>query len=130
MDGTTSGRDPIESLAEEFLARRRRGERPAVEEFATRHPDLASLIRAVLPAMVLVDDLDADLDATAGGAAGAAVPPPAPGGDLRVVPEVRRGRGSPCRRRWATSGSSARWAGAGWGWSTRPSRSRSADGWP
>ena len=30
---------------------------------------------------------------------------------------------------WATTGSSARSAGAGWGWSTRPSRSAWAAGW-
>ena len=35
-----------------------------------------------------------------------------------------------CRRRSATTGSSARSAGAAWGSSTRPSRSRSAAAWP
>ena len=40
----------------------------------------------------------------------------------------RPGRSRPGR--WATSGSSARSAGAAWGSSTRPSSSRSAAGWP
>jgi eukaryotic-like serine/threonine-protein kinase len=88
MGGTTSGRDPIESLAEEFLARRRNGERPTVEEFAARHPEMAEAIRAVLPAMVLVDDLGDDLEATA---AGATAGVPARVGDFRIVREVGRG---------------------------------------
>ena len=46
------------------------------------------------------------------------------GGDRRGT--RRRARAGDSRAGWATSGSSARWAGAGWAWSTRPSRSRSA----
>ena len=34
------------------------------------------------------------------------------------------------RAGWATTGSSARWAGAAWASSMRPSRSRSAAAWP
>src|SRR5436190_12315204 len=46
---------PVEALAEEFLARRRAGERPTVEEYADRHPALADRIRAFFPALGLVD---------------------------------------------------------------------------
>ena len=31
-------RDPVERLAEEFVARHRRGERPLPAEYAQRHP--------------------------------------------------------------------------------------------
>jgi hypothetical protein len=34
-------RDPFEVVAESFPARFRSGERPTIEEFVTRHPELA-----------------------------------------------------------------------------------------
>ena len=39
-------------LAEEFATRHRAGERPRIEEYCARHPDLASDIRSLFPAMV------------------------------------------------------------------------------
>ena len=41
----TSGRDPLEEVAESFLARLRRGERPALSEYVERYPELAGDIR-------------------------------------------------------------------------------------
>jgi hypothetical protein len=38
---SSNRRDPVEALAEEFVARRRRGESVTVEEYAHRYPDLA-----------------------------------------------------------------------------------------
>ncbi len=48
--------DPIGPLAEEFMARYRRGERPALSEYAERHPDLAERIREVFPMMVMMEE--------------------------------------------------------------------------
>src|SRR5581483_9390644 len=48
--------DPVAPLAEEFAARLRRGERPAVTEYVARYPDLADRLRQVLPMMVLMDE--------------------------------------------------------------------------
>ena len=45
MTGPPSGRDPLEELAEEFLSRYRKGERPPLSEYAGRRPDLADRIR-------------------------------------------------------------------------------------
>jgi serine/threonine protein kinase len=45
-------RDPIELLADSFIARYRSGERPSIEEYVRRYPDLADEIRAILPALV------------------------------------------------------------------------------
>ncbi len=39
-------------LAEEFVERHRRGERPAIAEYADRYPDLAAEIRDLFPALV------------------------------------------------------------------------------
>jgi eukaryotic-like serine/threonine-protein kinase len=41
MSTSSNRRDPVEALAEEFVARRRRGESVTVEEYAHRYPELA-----------------------------------------------------------------------------------------
>lgn len=46
-----SQHDPLEQLAEEYLARIRSGEEVCVEEYAGRFPQLAEAIREVFPAM-------------------------------------------------------------------------------
>src|SRR5262249_11384768 len=42
-------------LVEEFLARRRAGERPSATEYIDRHPELAGRIREIFPALGLVE---------------------------------------------------------------------------
>ena len=37
-DNSSDERDPVERLAEEFVARHRRGERPSPAEYAERYP--------------------------------------------------------------------------------------------
>ena len=49
-------RDPVEELAEAFLERYRRGERPAVTEYVERHPELAEEIRDLFPALILMGE--------------------------------------------------------------------------
>ena len=51
MSGPASGVDPLAQLADEFLERHRRGERPALTEYTARHPELAEQIRALFPAL-------------------------------------------------------------------------------
>ena len=55
MSDSTADRDPIEMLADSFLARFRAGERPSVEEYAAKHPELADQIRELLPALVMLE---------------------------------------------------------------------------
>ncbi len=90
MDTTSSGRDPIEALADEFLARRRRGERPTVEEYAARYPALAEAIRGVFPAMALVDELGPSTESEVNGRP-AAASESGQVGDYRIVREIGRG---------------------------------------
>jgi hypothetical protein len=52
---TPPARDPVEELAEAFLERYRRGERPALSEFTARAPDHADEIRELFPALVLME---------------------------------------------------------------------------
>jgi serine/threonine protein kinase/WD40 repeat protein/Tfp pilus assembly protein PilF len=51
-DGVSSESDPLDGPAEEFLARYRRGERPALTEYEERFPALAQRIRALFPTLV------------------------------------------------------------------------------
>jgi serine/threonine protein kinase/WD40 repeat protein/tetratricopeptide (TPR) repeat protein len=85
-------RNPIERLAEEFLARYRKGERPSPDEYAEKYPELAAEIREVFPALVLMEEAGPG-PATDNGPAGAPAGGAAPGrlGDYRILREVGRG---------------------------------------
>jgi WD40 repeat protein/serine/threonine protein kinase len=95
MSESGSERDSVERLAEEFLARYRRGERPALAEYTDQHPEHADEIRELFPALVKIEQLKpAAVDAT-GPFAGAAnlvgAPRPERIGGYRIVGEVGRG---------------------------------------
>jgi eukaryotic-like serine/threonine-protein kinase len=51
--------DPIDDLADSFLERYRRGERPSLSEYTDRHPELAERIRAVFPALIVMETVGA-----------------------------------------------------------------------
>jgi serine/threonine protein kinase/Tfp pilus assembly protein PilF len=89
MSGTNSGSDPLGRLADEFLARYRRGERPALTEYATRYPDLAAQIRELFPALALLEDVRPDPQTTAATTTDAG--PPRRLGEYRIVREIGRG---------------------------------------
>jgi serine/threonine protein kinase/WD40 repeat protein len=93
--------DGLGPVLESFLARSRRGERPSVEEYVARHPELAGRIRALLPVLAAIERVG---DAPAAGdgrppTVGAA-PAPAPSrpadlperlGDYRILRRVGQG---------------------------------------
>jgi serine/threonine-protein kinase len=92
MSGSASGADRLGPLADEFLARYRRGERPALTEYTARHPELALQIEELFPALVLIEDVRPGPQ-TVVGAAGA---PRAEGplrrlGEYLLVREIGRG---------------------------------------
>jgi len=78
----------IDRLAEEFVARLRRGEQPTVAEYVERHPDLADEIRELFPPLLLMEEAarpaSADRDTP---------PRPVPSqlGEYRILREVGRG---------------------------------------
>ncbi len=93
MSTSSGSRDygRFDELAEEFAQRFRRGERPGLQEYVDRLPEMADEIREMFPALVEVEQADGD-------ARGEAGPPPAPAiprlrelGDYRIVREVGRG---------------------------------------
>jgi serine/threonine protein kinase len=85
MNDLPTDRDPIDVLAEEFVARYRRGEGPSIEEYARRYPDLAGDIHALFPAATLLEDLKGPPPAPAAG------PVPTRLGDFRLIREIGRG---------------------------------------
>jgi hypothetical protein len=94
MSTNTSSADygRFEELAEEFAARFRRGERPSLQEYIDRCPDLADEIRELFPALVEVERVKEDQPERPGAAETAeALPPLGQVGDYRVLREVGRG---------------------------------------
>src|SRR5688572_5504339 len=94
MPDSSVERDPVEKLAEEFLERQRRGERPALSEYAQRYPEHADEIRELFPALVKLEQLkptaepSSPLLALAGAGSGRALEQL---GDFRILREVGRG---------------------------------------
>jgi hypothetical protein len=94
MSDASGDRDPFEVVAASFLARLRAGERPSVEEFAGRYPELADQIRDLLPAVVMVEQElspGAPPDNTAFPLAADPEAAPRQIGDFRIVREIGRG---------------------------------------
>ena len=111
MSEASSGFDPVDDLVEAFLERYRRGERPSLTEYTDKHPELAERIRALFPALLVMEEL--------GSRGGQAT------GSLRTGPA----RATRCPSAWATTSCSAASAPAAWGSSTRRSRNRWAGTW-
>ena len=94
MSNSESGQyDLLDRLAEEFAARFRRGERPALKEYTDRYPELADDIRELFPAMVKVEQAEGvrQGDEEETGDSRAANPPPRQIGDYRILREIGRG---------------------------------------
>lgn len=78
----------LDLLVEEYAARYRRGERPALEEYVRRHPELEDELREYLPAVAEMEQVEA------GRAEATAEPPAVPlrqVGDYTILREVGRG---------------------------------------
>jgi serine/threonine protein kinase/WD40 repeat protein/Flp pilus assembly protein TadD len=90
---SSSHRDLIEQLAESFLDRYRRGERPAITEYTTRHPELAGEIRELFPALVMLEQVGADAarSASEDRSQFTRTRPPERLGDFRILGEIGRG---------------------------------------
>ena len=94
MNTSGDARNPVERLAEEFIDRKRRGERPTLQEYLDRDPDLADEIRDLFPALLMMEDLGA----SSGGTTGSLAADIAPAGirleqlgDYRILREIGRG---------------------------------------
>ncbi len=91
MISSQSDGHPLEALAADFVARRRRGERPTIDEYVANHPELAEPIRDLFPTIGVLEDVREQHNA----------PPDDRGlprrmkltrlGDFRIVREIGRG---------------------------------------
>ena len=91
-DSESSSVDPLDALAEEFIARYRRGENPSVSEYAAKYPELADDIRDLFPGLLLMENVRPEEDK----ATGPFPPVAAPSfqkrlGDYRILREVGHG---------------------------------------
>lgn len=91
MRDVNSNSQVIADLAEEFVERYRRGERPPVSEYTAKHPELAEEIQEFISALVMVENL-APLDEGSSDTPAAGSPAkPKQLGDYRIIREAGRG---------------------------------------
>jgi DNA-directed RNA polymerase specialized sigma24 family protein len=89
---TSADRDPLDRLAEEFVARYRRGERPALTEYVERLPDRAEEIRELFPTLVEMEQLKPESGEHTGDFPSAADPAdPVRVGEFRILRRVGAG---------------------------------------
>ncbi len=80
--------DPVDRLAEDFLARYRRGERPSISEYARQFPDVAGEVADVIQVLLLMENLGAEQAESNENDVG---PLPKQLGEYRIVRELGRG---------------------------------------
>ncbi len=81
----------FDELAEEFVQRYRGGERPSVQEYVDRLPEMADEIRELFPALAEVEQVEGDAREDALQQQRPAVPRLLQIGDYRILREVGRG---------------------------------------
>src|SRR5262249_6541430 len=96
METGSPRRETVEQLAEEFVARFRRGGRPPLSEYTDRYPDYAEQIRDLFPALVLMEQIapSSESEAVAGFEGlphRRPVELPEQIGDYRILREIGRG---------------------------------------
>src|SRR5262245_50632129 len=94
MPSPSDDRSPVELLADEFLTRCKRGEKPTIREYCDRHPDLADEIRDVFEAVLMVEDLkpgSSDVSGSVGESVKVDGKRLAQVGDYRIRCEIGRG---------------------------------------
>ena len=89
MANSSDNRDPLDRMAEEFVARYRAGERPSLTEYTKRMPDRAEEVRELFPALVDLEQLKPPEDEPTGDD----VPPIGPAdpeqiGDFRILRRI------------------------------------------
>lgn len=88
---TADERDPVERLAEEFFARRRRGERPTKDEYAKAYPELADAIRELFPVLEMLEPGSSAAHGSDTAATQGSELPRERLGEYRLVREIGRG---------------------------------------
>src|SRR5258708_3439917 len=81
----------LNHLAEEFAERYRRGERPSLQDYVDRHPDLADDIREFFPAMAEMEQAKEERQQVQEPPAAGPLPPLERLGDYRIIREIGHG---------------------------------------
>lgn len=81
----------VDTLASDFLARYRDGDRPSIEDYARRHPGLSDEIRRMFPLIASVEKLKIDQQVSHDGTATLAGRQLQRLGDFRIIREIGRG---------------------------------------
>jgi serine/threonine protein kinase/WD40 repeat protein/Tfp pilus assembly protein PilF len=81
----------IADVTDEFMERLRRGERPDVEDYARRHPQIAAVLRHVLPALEVIGSRAPGWPAGSAPTSTSELQPEGALGDFRLVREIGRG---------------------------------------
>ena len=90
-DETTDLYASVDVLASDFIERYRNGDRPTIEEYALRHPDLSGPIREFFPLALSLEKVKIDQQSSASGGATLAGRQIERLGDFQVVREIGRG---------------------------------------
>jgi hypothetical protein len=94
MSTIHSRSEVVVALAEEFLDRYRRGERPALKEYIDNHPELEAEIREAFPAMAMLENIalgEESLADNPAGGDGSEADGLRQLGDFRIIRQVGRG---------------------------------------
>src|SRR5688572_361540 len=94
MNVTESTPNVIDVIAEEFVERYRRGERPAIGEYEAKYPEQAEAIRELFPALVVMERLKPEskpVPTSSQAECASEVASLGRLGDYRIVREVGRG---------------------------------------
>jgi hypothetical protein len=96
MEAASPRRETVEQLAEDFVERYRRGERPPLSDYTERYPEHAEQIRDLFPALVIMEQIapGSQSDALVGSGRPPRQPPgehPERIGDYHILREIGRG---------------------------------------
>lgn len=91
MSSSSAQRNPLDLLAEEFVARIRSGDRPTFAEYAQKYPELAEEIYDLFPALVEIEHLKPSTEDVTGEHIASINSIPAKVGEFRIVRQVGKG---------------------------------------
>jgi len=91
MADPNTERDPLEILAGEYMDQLRQGRAPSIEDYATRHPDLADEIRELFPTIAITERLKVRQARSSDGRATLGPTRLDRLGDFRIIREIGRG---------------------------------------
>ncbi|XZE56371.1 protein kinase domain-containing protein [Planctomycetaceae bacterium SH139] len=81
----------VDVLASDFIARYRNGDRPTVEEYASRHPEISDSIRRMFPLVASIERIKLNEQVEVCGGATLAGREISQLGDYRIIREIGRG---------------------------------------